>query len=124
MGEESAKVKRILIWEWDSAVRELNYTWLMGEGYKCTKPTGLSEALALIEENNYDLVISCWRGHGGNQVIAKAKNCDIPVLCYSGESKVDIPIKDIDYIAKPCGRLGFIEAVRKMLDSIPDEGVV
>jgi diguanylate cyclase (GGDEF)-like protein len=119
----SGKLKKItekasiLIIDDDAQIRSL-LDELLGGAYKCTKAASAEDALALLKEKTFDLVISDinMTGISGLELLPHVhRNClDTVVLMISGEQTIETAIEAIrggafDYIMKPLD-LNHVEA--------------
>jgi diguanylate cyclase (GGDEF)-like protein len=100
---------RILIVDDDPAIRNLLHS-ILCDGYTCTTAESAEEALANLENETFDLVISDINmgGMSGIELVAKvtASTPDTVVMVISGNLDLDSPIEAIrsgafDYIKKP-----------------------
>src|ERR1035438_5691213 len=78
---------RILCVDDESHAAKLKCIILETAGHQATPATSVSEAIALIEANRYDVVVTDWRlrdASGRDIVVAVRKTSDTPVVVISG----------------------------------------
>ncbi len=101
---------RVLVVDDDRAARDLLQRILSGCGYEVTSASSGDEAVALVEPDRFDLVVSDIRmGHGdGFQVLAatREKAPDTPVVLLTAFGDIDGAMEAIrkgayDYLSKP-----------------------
>ena len=109
--EEQVSDRRILIVDDESGVREMFAAWLREDSYECKTAASAEEALAILANDTYALVISdmMMPGRNGVELLReiKARYADTAVIMVSG---VDRPqrVRDalrvgaFDYLIKPC----------------------
>ncbi|MGI9069251.1 MAG: sensor histidine kinase [Pyrinomonadaceae bacterium] len=109
--EEQVSDRRILIVDDEAGIRELFAAWLRDQSYECKTAASADEALAILADDTYALVISdmMMPGRNGVELLReiKARYADTAVIMVSG---VDRPqrVRDalrvgaFDYLIKPC----------------------
>lgn len=116
-------MERILLVEDDSAIYQPLTSFLRGEGFAVRQASGQREALALLETEEFDLVLldvglrdgngfsvcSAVKQRGGTAVIFLSASGDE----YSVVTGLDLGADD--YIAKPFGIMEFLARVRALL---------
>lgn len=115
----------ILIVDDDSNVRKLYVEFLKRENYEIEEANSGEEAVAKIEKNTYDLIISDlhMKKLGGLDVLEAAKGKDefVQVLILTGYGTVGTAVKAIkrgafDYLAKPINSEALLYKVKNALE--------
>jgi len=94
-------------------------------GHSATPATSLAEAVSLLENNSYDLVVTDWRlgnASGRDVVVAARKLTDSPVVVISGyvneAFQAPDPLADF-YLEKPVNPEELIAIVADLVKSKP-----
>jgi signal transduction histidine kinase len=123
--EEIGGSETVLVVDDDPTVRRLERESLEQSGYRVIVARDAHQALAMVERNSIDLVVTdvMMPGISGPELIAKlrAERPDLPALLVSGyasEGQLD-SVGDAALLSKPFTTRGFVTAVRTTLDGNP-----
>jgi len=112
---------RILCVDDESHAAKLKCIILETAGHQATPATSASEAIALIESNRYDVVVTDWRlrdASGRDIVVAVRKTSDTPVVVISGyvneAFQAPDPLADY-YLEKPVNPEELISVVNDLV---------
>jgi two-component system response regulator HydG len=112
---------RILCVDDESHAAKLKCIILETAGHQATPATSASEAIALIEANRYDVVVTDWRlrdASGRDIVVAVRKTSDTPVVVISGyvseAFQAPDPLADY-YLEKPVNPEELISVVNDLV---------
>lgn len=135
--EEKNMRKNILVVDDDKDIRELVTVYIQTENFNVDKASNGEEALKLIEEKNYDLVIldiMMPKIDGIQTLIEIRKNHTMPVIFLTAKNEEIDMIQGLalgadDYIAKPFSSMELIARVkshlrRYTLFNNPDKSVI
>ncbi|WP_125153281.1 response regulator transcription factor [Clostridium rectalis] len=115
--------KNILVVDDDKDIRELIAIYLKAENFNVDKASNGEDALNLIKEKNYDLVlldIMMPKVDGLQTLIELRKNYNMPVIFITAKSEEIDMIKGLtlgadDYISKPFSSMELIARVKSQL---------
>lgn len=102
--------EKIMIVDDDKAVRKVLYRVVSSNGMNCTCASSGEEALSLLQDNQYDLIIMdiMMNGIDGFEVVQTVRNggCSTPIIILSAKSEdyntiYGLDIGADDYIVKP-----------------------
>jgi DNA-binding response OmpR family regulator len=112
---------RILCVDDEQHAAKLKCIILETAGHQATPATSASEAIALIESNRFDVVVTDWRladASGRDIVLAVRKHSDTPVVVISGyvneAFQAPDPLADY-YLEKPVNPEELISVVNDLL---------
>ncbi len=112
--------EKILIVEDTDAMREVIQDFLELQGYDCFSASTANEGIALLEKNDFDLILTDLRlpGKDGFAVIEKANELlpDVPKIIMTGYSDLDDAIRAV--------KLGAYDFLRKPLPKFNEFGLV
>jgi DNA-binding response OmpR family regulator len=114
---------RILCVDDEMHAAKLKCVILEAAGHQATAATSVREALSLLENNRYDVVVTDWRlgeGSGRDIVVAARKFTDTPVVVISGyvneAFQAADPLADY-YLEKPVNPEELIRVVNDLVKS-------
>jgi two-component system nitrogen regulation response regulator NtrX len=116
--------QKILIVDDEEAIRVVLRDILEYENYLIEEADCASKALAVLEKEKFDIVISDIKmpGMGGIELLSKIQGlCDTPVIMITGHGDIDTAVEAIkkgayDYITKPLDINRLLVAVRNAQD--------
>lgn len=118
--------KRILWVDDEIELLKSHVTFLQGKGYKVDTATNGADALSLVKENKFDVMLldESMPGRGGLETLAEIKETDpaLPVVMITKneeERLMDnaIGLKIDDYLLKPVSPLQIYSACKRILDA-------
>jgi DNA-binding response OmpR family regulator len=122
----------ILVCDDEKLIRDLIKEYVENEGYKCDEATDGEEAVELVEENDYDLIIMdiMMPGMDGMSAVKEIKQIkDIPVLMLSARKEeydklqgFDLGIDD--YVTKPFSPKELMARVKAVLKRNGNDDVI
>ena len=123
---------RILVCDDEQLIRDLVKEYLINDGYLCDEASDGSEAVELVEENDYDLIIMdiMMPGMDGMTAVKEIKGIkDIPVIMLSARKEeydklqgFDIGIDD--YVTKPFSPKELMARIKVILKRNGNEDII
>ncbi len=125
-GSSSMAAERILIVDDEEAIREVVYSMLCVAGYQCKHAASGLEALALLQEEEFELMLSdlMMPELDGIGLLERAKERypDMPVVMVTAVHDISIALRALrngayDYLLKPFEREQLLASVRRALEN-------
>ncbi len=116
---------KILLVDDERSIRKTLTLFLEIENHKVESASNVEDALALLVNNTYDLIISdvIMSGKSGLDLLKSVRDTglDTPVIIMTGEPTVETAVLGIqyqasDYLSKPVERHEFLRVIRRVLD--------
>ncbi|MCR5224112.1 MAG: response regulator transcription factor [Bacilli bacterium] len=114
---------RILVCDDEKLIRDLIKEYVENEGYKCDEASDGNMAIAMVEENDYDLIVMdiMMPGMDGITAVREIKQIkDIPVLMLSARKEEEDKLQGFDsgiddYVTKPFSPKELIARIKVIL---------
>lgn len=128
MAHEAEKMRRVLVVEDETDVRELLVEYFRGKGYVVAGAADGRSAITALERDTFELVLTDLQlpGADGLAVLAAARRLhpDIHVVIVTGFASLDSAIQAVrlgayDYLTKPFS-LGQIDVVLRRIDAFAE----
>lgn len=128
--DRMSKPKRILIADDEPLYRDTTAELLRDEGYECVCVEDANDAIEVLGEHSFDLILSDLNMPGNLRLEllkeGRTKYSHIPMIVVTGVPSIPSAIESVrlgiaDYLLKPVKFEELIVAVRKALDRLPPE---